>query len=286
MAERVIGVIGGSGLYQLEGIEDIQEVPTETPYGSPSSVPMIGRYGDSKVVFIPRHGKAHTITPSDINYRANIYAMKQHGVQWLLSVSAVGSMKEELKPGDMVVVDQFLDRTKARPSTFFGDGVVAHLSFGDPVCPVMFGAIGNACEAAGVTYHKGGTYVCMEGPQFSTRAESNVYRSWGVSVIGMTNLPEAKLAREAEISYGTLAMVTDYDCWHEGHDEVTAQTVVQTLLKNVDTARKVFSEFLKHPPTGTSPCHTALKDAIVTRPEDIPSETRQRLGLLIERYIG
>jgi 5'-methylthioadenosine phosphorylase len=283
--ENVIGVIGGSGLYNLNDITDLHEEKVTTPFGETSSVPMVGKFGETKVVFIPRHGKTHSLTPSQINYRANIYAMKKLGVRWILSISAVGSLKEEIVPGHMVVIDQFIDRTKDRPSTFFGEGVVGHVSFGDPICPILADSIEEGCKAAGVPYHRGGTYVCMEGPQFSTRAESNMYRSFGASVIGMTNLPEAKLAREAEISYATLAMATDYDCWREEEEAVTGHSVVEVLMKNVENSKKVFLEILKRVPTKTAPDHSALATAIVTdRLESLDQTIKDKYNVLFGKY--
>ncbi len=283
--ENIVGVIGGSGLYKMDEVADLKEVPTSTPFGPTSATPMVGLIGDTKVVFLPRHGREHTHLPSEINYRANIFAMKKLGVRWLLSVSAVGSLKEQIKPGEMVVVDQFIDRTKARPSSFFGNGIVGHVAFGDPICPEMFKSICAACEAAEVKFHRGGIYVCMEGPQYSTRAESNLYRSWGASIIGMTNLPEAKLACEAEIAYGTLAMSTDYDCWKEDEEVVTSDMVIQTLMQNVDKAKRVFREFVKRPPTTESPMHSVLKHAIVTHPEAISAAKKEELRVLFGKYL-
>lgn len=236
-----IGVIGGSGLYQMEALTDVQEVRVETPFGNPSDALIVGKLDGVSVAFLARHGRGHTLMPSELPFRANIYAMKSLGVEYLISASAVGSLKAEAKPVDMVVPDQFIDRTKNRVSTFFGEGIVGHISFGDPVCNNLAQVVGDAVESQnldGVTLHRGGTYVCMEGPAFSTKAESNMYRSWDATVIGMTNLPEAKLAREAEIAYATLAMVTDYDCWHPDHDSVTVEMVIGNLQKNAVNAQQ------------------------------------------------
>jgi 5'-methylthioadenosine phosphorylase len=237
-----IGIIGGSGLYGMEGLEDITEHSVTTPFGAPSSPLVIGRLAGMEgveLVFLARHGRDHQFNPSEVPYRANIFAMKTLGVSWIISVSAVGSLQMEVEPGHMVIIDQFIDRTKNRASTFFDNGIVAHVGFGDPVCPTLRSMLLAASREAGATVHDGGTYVCMEGPAFSTRAESNMYRSFGARVIGMTNLPEAKLAREAEISYATIAMSTDYDCWHEGHDDVTVEQVVRVARKNVATAQRI-----------------------------------------------
>ena len=282
-----IGVIGGSGLYELEGLTDVREVRVDTPFGPPSDALITGRLGDAELVFLPRHGRGHRLTPSAVPYRANIWALKQLGVGWVLSVSAVGSLREDIAPGHLVVVDQFIDRTRGRPSTFFGDGCVAHVQFGDPVCPTLRGMLVDAARAAGGVVHDGGTYVCMEGPAFSSRAESNLYRSWGASVIGMTNLPEAKLAREAELSYATLALSTDYDCWRIGHEEVSVEAVVATIHANVALARRVIAEIvprvLAH--GGPPPMADALRHAILTAPDAIPTATRARLDLLIGRHL-
>src|ERR1700723_3729677 len=239
MSQAEIGIIGGSGLYSMPGFTNVHEERVETPFGDPSDPFVLGELEGRKVAFLARHGRGHRILPSELNFRANIYAFKKLGVERILSISAVGSLKEEHKPTDFVVPDQFIDRTFARTATFFGEGVVGHVGFGDPVCPIVVDTFVKACAEVGVVGKKGGTYVCMEGPQFSTRAESNLYRSWGADVIGMTNLQEAKLAREAEISYATLAMVTDYDCWREGHDDVTVDQIVAVMHQNADNAAKV-----------------------------------------------
>ncbi len=285
-----IGIIGGSGLYQMEALSDVKEIKVETPFGDPSDALITGKLDGVAVAFLARHGRGHTLTPSEIPFRANIYAMKALGVEYLISASAVGSLKAEAKPVDMVVPDQFIDRTKSRVSTFFGEGIVGHISFGNPVCDLLATLLADAVESQqfeGVTLHRGGTYVCMEGPAFSTKAESNLYRSWGASVIGMTNLPEAKLAREAEMAYATLAMVTDYDCWHPEHDSVTVEMVIGNLQKNAVNAQKVIQavvrELNENPPE--SAAHSALKYAIITPPDKVPAATKQKLALLLQKYI-
>ncbi len=281
-----IGIIGGSGLYAMPGITGLEERVIETPFGAPSDAYMVGELDGRPVAFLSRHGRGHRISPSELNFRANIYGMKMLGVEYILSASAVGSLKEEHKPTDFVIPDQFIDRTFARVSTFFGDGIVAHVGFGDPVCKVVAKALADACDEVGVTAKRGGTYVCMEGPQFSTRAESNLYRSWGADVIGMTNLQEAKLAREAEMSYATLAMVTDYDCWREGHDDVTVDEVVRVLHQNAENAGKVVrAAVAKLPVGGKSPFADVLQYAILTDRKAIPAAVKERLGLLIGKYV-
>ncbi len=285
MSKVAIGIIGGSGLYAMPGIAGLQERAVETPFGAPSDALMVGELDGRPVAFLARHGRGHRIAPSELNFRANIYAMKMLGVEYILSASAVGSLKEEHKPTDFVIPDQFIDRTYARTSTFFGDGVVAHVAFGDPVCKVVAAALEQACAKVGVVGKPGGTYVCMEGPQFSTRAESNLYRSWGADVIGMTNLQEAKLAREAEISYATLAMVTDYDCWREGHDDVTVDQVVAVLHQNAENAGKVVRAAVAALPDGPSPYAGTLRYAILTDRKAIPAAAKERLSLLIGKYL-
>ncbi len=281
-----IGIIGGSGLYSMPGITGLREHAIDTPFGKPSDAYMVGELDGRRVAFLARHGRGHRISPSEINFRANVYGMKMLGVEYILSASAVGSLKEEHKPTDFVIPDQFIDRTFARISTFFGDGVVAHVGFGDPVCAVVAKAFEDACRQVGVVGKRGGTYVCMEGPQFSTRAESNLYRSWGADVIGMTNLQEAKLAREAEMSYATLAMVTDYDCWREGHDDVTVEQVVAVLHQNAENAGKVVRAAAAALPVGIpSPYAGVLKYAILTDRKAIPVAAKERLGLLLEKYL-
>jgi 5'-methylthioadenosine phosphorylase len=281
-----IGIIGGSGLYAMPGLTGVREHVVETPFGEPSDALMLGELEGRRVAFLARHGRGHRLLPSEINFRANIFAMKTLGVERILSVSAVGSLKEEHKPTDFVIPDQFIDRTFARVGTFFGDGIVAHVGFGDPVCGEVAEVFGAACAEVGVVGKLGGTYVCMEGPQFSTRAESNLYRSWGADVIGMTNLQEAKLAREAEICYATMAMVTDYDCWREGHDDVTVEQVVAVLHQNADNAAKaVRAAVAAMPAERTCGCGAALKYAILTDRAVIPQRVKERLGLLLGKYL-
>jgi len=281
-----VGIIGGSGLYSMPGLTGLREVAIETPFGAPSDPYMVGELDGRPVAFLARHGKGHRILPSELNFRANIWGMKKLGVEYILSVSAVGSLKEEHKPTDFVIPDQFIDRTFARgAATFFGDGVVAHVGFGDPVCSVVAKAFETGCREVGVVGKLGGTYVCMEGPQFSTRAESNLYRSWGADVIGMTNLQEAKLAREAEMSYATLAMVTDYDCWREGHDDVTVEQVVAVIHQNSANAGKVVRAAVAALPGGPSPYANVLKFAIMTDKTVIPETAKERLDLLIGKYL-
>ena len=290
MKQPVIGVIGGSGLYEIEGLTDVQEVTLETPFGAPSDVYITGTLGAAKMVFLPRHGRGHRLLPSEVNYRANIYGMKTLGVEQIISVSAVGSMKEEIVPGHIVVPDQFFDRTQGkRASTFFGDGVVAHVQFADPVCADLSAILVESAREVGATVHSGGTYVCIEGPNFSTRAESNIYRSWGVDIIGMTNLPESRLAREAEICYGTVALATDYDCWHEGHDDVSVEAVIAVIQKNVATAREIIRAatemIVQQRQQRNCPCAEALKFAIMTDKKLIPSATKRALEPIIGKYL-
>jgi 5'-methylthioadenosine phosphorylase len=286
LQQAEIGIIGGSGLYSMPGLSDTHEERISTPFGDPSDAFVLGTLEGRKVAFLARHGRGHRLLPSELNFRANIYAMKKLGVERIVSVSAVGSLKEEHKPTDFVVPDQFIDRTFHRVSTFFGDGIVGHVGFGDPVCATVAEAITSACTLAGVEGKRGGTYVCMEGPQFSTRAESNLYRSWGADVIGMTNLQEAKLAREAEICYATMAMVTDYDCWHESHDAVTVDQIVAVLNQNAANAAKVVrAAVAAMPRERTCACATALQFAILTHAEAVPQATREKLELLIGKYL-
>ncbi len=283
---KTIGIIGGSGLYEIDGVTDIEQIEVDTPWGKPSDRLVKGVLDDVNLLFLPRHGKGHTIMPSEINFRANIYAMKKLGAEWIISVSAVGSMKEEIKPGHLFIPDQFIDNTKKRVSTFFGDGIVAHVSMADPVCSVLAGCLSKASYDCGAVVHNGGIYICMEGPQFSTRAESELYRNWGVDVIGMTNMPEAKLAREAEICYSTLALTTDYDCWHSDHDDVTVEDVIETLNKNVEMAKKVIKKVISIIPGSRScVCHDALKYSLITQKESISDEVKKKLNILVERYI-
>ena len=281
-----IGIIGGSGLYSMPGLTNIHEQKVETPFGDPSDPLVFGTLEGRNVVFLARHGKGHRILPSELNFRANIYALKAAGVTSILSISAVGSLKEEHKPTDFVIPDQFIDRTFARNATFFGDGIVGHVAFGDPVCPLVVDTFAKACAEVGVVGKPGGTYVCMEGPQFSTRAESNLYRSWGADVIGMTNLQEAKLAREAEISYATLAMVTDYDCWRAGHYDVTVDQVIAVMHQNSGNAQKVVAAAVRLMPTdlSSSPAQTAAKFAIMTDRALIPEATKAKLAVLFGKY--
>src|SRR6266567_2647854 len=286
LAKAEIGIIGGSGLYSMPGLTNIHEITLDTPFGAPSDAYVLGTLEEKKVAFLARHARGHRILPSELNFRANIYGFKLLGVERILSLSAVGSLKEEHKPLEFVIPDQFVDRTRHRVDTFFGDGVVAHIAFADPVCSQLSAVVGNACEKAKVVGKRGGTYLCMEGPQFSTKAESNLYRSWGMDVIGMTNLQEAKLAREAEICYVTVAMVTDYDCWHPHHDSVTVDQIVAVLLKNAENACNVVQETVAAMPKGRScKCATALAHAILTERDKIPAATRQKLKLILEKYL-
>jgi len=281
-----IGIIGGSGLYQMEGLSNVEEVSIDTPFGPPSDSYRLGTLEGRRVAFLARHNRNHTLLPSELNFRANIHGFKQLGAEWILSASAVGSLKEDLHPLDIVLPDQFFDRTKARISTFFGNGVVAHVSFGDPLCHVLADIIEVSGEEAGVPIKRGGTYVCMEGPQFSTKAESETYRSWGMDLIGMTNLQEAKLAREAEICYTTMALVTDYDCWHPDHDSVTVADIVKNLHKNSENAQKIIKAAVKRLPVErTCKCGTALQYAILTDLKKAPAETRAKLELLLRKYL-
>jgi len=281
-----IGIIGGSGLYQMDGLSHVEEVEIETPFGKPSDAYRVGTLEGKRVAFLARHNRHHTILPSELNFRANIYGFKKLGVEWILSASAVGSLKEEVRPLDIVLPDQFSDRTKARVSTYFGDGIVAHISFAHPICSQLADVIQQAARDAGVPVKRGGTYVCMEGPQFSTLAESNVYRKNGGDLIGMTNLQEAKLAREAEICYTTIALVTDYDCWHPQHDAVTVAEVIENLKKNSENAQKIIRSSVKRLPVDrTCKCGHALKHAIMTDLKNAPKGTKERLELLLKKYI-
>lgn len=285
MNKALVGIIGGSGLYEMEGIHNMQEHQIETPFGSPSEVIVTGELADKPVAFLARHGRGHRILPSEINYQANICALKMLGVEYIIAVGACGSLKEELKPGDLVLVDQFFDRTRARgKGTFFGDGIVAHIQFGNPICPNLQGVLYDAACQVGVTVHNGGTYINMEGPQFSTKAESNLYRSWGMDVIGMTNLYEAKLAREAEICYATLAFVTDYDCWHE--EEVTIAMVIEYLNRNIVNAKRIIKKSLSSIPYDRNcQCPKALENAIITQKERIPQQTKDKLKVIAGKYL-
>ncbi|MCU0671517.1 MAG: S-methyl-5'-thioadenosine phosphorylase [Myxococcota bacterium] len=288
MTQRTVGVIGGSGLYEMEGLERVEEHAVETTYGTPSDAVISGWLGETRFLFLPRHGRGHRVAPHEINYRANLLALKQLGAEQVISVSAVGSMKEHIAPGDMVIVDQFIDRTRSRPSTFFeGVGVVAHVELADPIDAALAEALYRASVEVGARTHKGGTYVCIEGPQFSTRAESRLYRSWGVDVIGMTNLPEARLAREAELPYATIALATDYDCWHQTEDSVTVEAVMAVMKKNVSTAKAILrSVATKLPDPSKSPASTALAHAIMTSRDRISPESRAKLAPLAQKYLG
>ena len=287
LAQAETGIIGGSGLYSMPGFTNVREERVETPFGEPSDAFVLGELGGRKVAFLARHGRGHRLMPSELNFRANIYAMKKLGVERILSVSAVGSLKEEHKPTDFVIPDQFIDRTSRRISTFFGDGIVGHVAFGDPVCATVARAAAEACASAGVAGKLGGTYVCMEGPQFSTKAESRLYRSWGADVIGMTNLQEAKLAREAEICYATIAMVTDYDCWHEDHDAVSVEQIVAVLHQNAENASSVVKAAVVAMPTERNcACASAAKYAVLTHPDAIPETAKERVKLLFGKYLG
>jgi 5'-methylthioadenosine phosphorylase len=282
-----IGIIGGSGLYSMPGLTDVREVRQSTPFGDPSDGYVLGTLEGRKVAFLARHARGHRILPTELNFRANIYGFKQLGVERIVSVSAVGSLKEEHKPLDFVIPDQFFDRTRHRIDTFFGNGIVAHIAFADPICPQLASVVESACKKASVTGKRGGTYLNMEGPQFSTKAESNVYRSWGMDVIGMTNLQEAKLAREAEICYVTVAMVTDYDCWHPHHDSVTVDQIVAVLVKNAENAAKVVRETVAAMPGARScKCGAALAHAILTERDKIPAATREKLSLILDKYLS
>ncbi len=282
-----IGVIGGSGLYAMPGFEAQEERTIETPWGSPSDPYVVGMLGDKPVAFLTRHGRGHRISPSELNFCANIWGFKKLGVERIISLSAVGSLKEEHRPLEFVIPDQFFDRTRGRASTFFGEGLVAHVSFAHPICPQLAEVAYDACATAGVTVKKGGTYLCMEGPAFSTLAESNVYRSWGMDVIGMTNLQEAKLAREAEICYVTIAMVTDYDCWHPQHDAVTVTDIIVNLTQNAANAcRAVAAAVESMPDQRACKCGSALSHAIITDPKTVPEQTRKKLELLAGKYLA
>ena len=282
-----IGIIGGSGLYSMPGFEMQEEIRIQTPWGDPSDAYIVGKLAGREVAFLARHGRGHRITPTELNFRANIFGMKQLGVSRIISLSAVGSLKEEHKPLDFVLPDQFFDRTRGRVSTFFGEGLVAHISFSHPICPQLSDVVYAACQAQEVTAKKGGTYLCMEGPAFSTLAESNVYRSWGMDVIGMTNLQEAKLAREAEICYVTVAMVTDYDCWHPDHDAVTVTDIIANLTKNAENAAKVVKATVAAMPADrTCKCGSALSHAILTDRTKVPDATKKKLELLVGKYLG
>ncbi|MBM5815240.1 MAG: S-methyl-5'-thioadenosine phosphorylase [Cyanobacteria bacterium K_Offshore_surface_m2_239] len=286
-----LGVLGGSGLYGMEGLEDVQEVAMSTPYGDPSDSLRVGRIGALEVVFLARHGRNHTFTPSEVPYKANLWALRSLGVRWILSVSAVGSLQEEVRPLDMLVPDQFIDRTHQRPLSFFGEGLVAHVTAADPFCPSLSAILADVADSLmpeGRALHRGGTYLCMEGPAFSTRAESELYRSWGCQVIGMTNHTEARLAREAEMAYATLAMVTDYDCWHQEHDAVSVEMVIANLRANAELAQRIVRLAAERvgAQRPSSTAHRALRHALMTPPEHVPAATRARTELFTAPYWG
>jgi 5'-methylthioadenosine phosphorylase len=290
MAEAKLGVIGGSGLYEIDGLSDVTEVRVKTPFGDPSDAIMVGTLGNTRIAFLPRHGRGHRIMPTELPVRSNIYALKSLGVEWIISVNAVGSLQEEIQPLDLVIPDQIIDRTRGRMSTFFGDGIVGHVTFADPFCPVLSQLLYRVAEenvaSKELRVHPKGTYLAIEGPLFSTRAESNLYRSWGASVVGMTAIPEAKLAREAEICYAAIACVTDYDCWHDVYESVTIDMVISNLLKTVETAKEVIIKASSQLPKRTEcGCATALKDAIITSKDLIPSKKKEELSLLIGKYL-
>jgi len=285
-ARADIGIIGGSGLYDIEGLRKVKRVTVQTPFGRPSDAVVLGELDGIRVAFLSRHGAGHRLNPSEINYRANVYVLKSLGVRRVISVSAVGSMQESMKPGDVVLPDQFIDLTKRRVSTFFEGGAVAHVPFGEPICASLKSSLLSAAQATGELVHAGGTYVCIEGPQFSTKAESRLYRQWGVSVIGMTNLPEAKLAREAELCYATVALVTDYDCWHETEEAVTVEAILATLHHNVALAKRILRGAVESAAAVTDcPCQRALQDAVITAPGRISAGLRRKLSLLTERAL-
>ena len=291
LTQARLGVLGGSGLYAMEGLEDIQEIAVDTPFGPPSDSLRLGRLGGIEVVFLARHGRHHSFTPSEVPYRANIWALRSLGVRWILSPSAVGSLQPEVRPLDMVVPDQFIDRTHQRPLTFFGEGAVAHVALADPFCPTLSRLLADVADSLmpeGRHLHRGGTYLCMEGPAFSTRAESNVYRSWGCAVIGMTNHTEARLAREAEIAYATLAMATDYDCWHTDHDSVSVEMVIGNLRSNAELAQQIVRTTAERiaAQRPASSAHSALRDALMTPKDQVPLETRRKLDLFTAPYWG
>jgi len=287
MPEAKIGVIGGSGLYHIKGLTDIEEVDIETPFGKPSDDITIGRLEGTRVAFLPRHGKGHHLSPTEVPYRANIYALKSLGVEWIISVNAAGSLKQEFKPGELVIPDQLIDRTRNRASSFFNDGIVAHIIFAEPFCPVLSQVLYRTAGEAGVSVHQGGTYLVMEGPAFSTRAESKLYCSWGADIIGMTASPEAKLAREAEICYASIVNVTDYDCWQKHNEPTPIDVIIETQRRNTDRIREIIRlAATRIPDERRCDCATALKTAIVTNPASIPSEQKKRLKLLVEKYLG
>ncbi|GAB4280238.1 MAG: S-methyl-5'-thioadenosine phosphorylase [Deferrisomatales bacterium] len=284
--DEAIGVIGGSGLYEMEGLEEVREVEVSTPFGAPSDVLVTGRFAGRRLVFLPRHGRGHRFLPAEVPYRANLWALRSLGVGRVISISAVGSLEEDLRPGEICLPDQFIDRTWGRPQTFFGNGIVGHVAMADPVCADLQEVVWGTREAVGVPYHRGGAYLCIQGPQFSTRAESFLYRGWGARVIGMTNATEARLAREAELCYVTVALVTDYDCWHETEEEVSVESVLEVLRKNVDTAKRIIQESVRAlAGERACPCREAARYAIMTPAEQIPVETRRAVDLLFGKYL-
>ena len=286
MAERLIGIIGGSGVYEMEGMEAVREEVVRTPFGEPSDGYILGRLHDRPVAFLARHGRGHRLMPSELNFRANIFGFKVLGAEWIISASAVGSMREEIKPLDILIPDQFFDRTRGRISTFFGNGLIAHVSVADPTCHILGDILYRAGRQVGAAMHLGGTYLCIEGPQFSTRAESQIYRSWGVDVIGMTNVQEAKLAREAEICYATMALVSDYDVWHDTEEDVSVEAVVKMLLQNVQTAKAIIRAAVAEiPEARTCPCGHALRDAIITARHAIPAAVKRDLEPIVGKYL-
>ena len=286
MPEAKIAVIGGTGLYEIEGMTDIKEVNVKTPFGDPSDSIIVGTIEDARIAFLPRHGRGHRINPTEIPARANIYALKSLGVEWIIAINSCGSFKEEVKPRELVIPDQVIDRTRNRINSFFGNGIVVHMPFAEPFCPILGQILYHAAHEAGAAVHKGGTFIAMEGPQFSTKAESRLYRSWGADIIGMTVLPEAKLAREAEICYATVACVTDYDSWHEGLDAVNIEEILEVLARNIDTAKQIIKTAAVHiPEKRYCECADALATAIVTAPELIPEQQKKDLALLIGKYV-
>jgi len=286
MPNAKIAVIGGSGLYDIEGMSDVEEVDINTPFGRPSDKIVVGKLEGVGVAFLPRHGRGHRILPTEVPYRANIYALKSIGVERIIGINSVGSLKEDFQPNDLLIPDQLIDRTRQRASTFFGEGIVAHIPFGEPFCPSLSQLVYQSARDAGATAHQGGTCVVMEGPAFSTKAESMLYRSWGADVIGMTALPEAKLAREAEICYAVIACVTDYDCWRHGHDSVTAEMIIGRLRQNIDTAKKIIRLAVgRVPPERDCDCGTALSTALITAPDVMPEAQKKKLDLLIGKYL-
>jgi len=281
-----IGIIGGSGLYEMDDLKNVKEIKVDTPFGPPSDAYISGELDGKELIFLPRHGRGHRILPHELNFRANIYGMKKLGVEWIISVSAVGSMREEIEPGHIVIPDQFFDRTRMRPSTFFGNGIAAHIQFADPLCEVLRKILYDSAVDAGAVVHKGGTYICIEGPQFSTRGESLIYRHWGVDIIGMTNIPEARLAREAEICYSTIALATDYDCWHTSEEDVTIDAVLEIIKNNVQMAQNIIKNAIKLVGGKRNcECSSALQNAIITDKSLISEEQKKKLELIIGKYV-